>query len=84
MNEEPSAVEGWAIGHAALVAYLDYVCRDEITKYLESGKISADIDADQVAAELKKTIIKRVADDVAEHTPEVFGDLGRRLREAVS
>lgn len=83
MNDEPSLVEGWAISQASLIAYLDYICRDEISQLLAAGTIAADIDADAVADELKQKILKRAAADIAEKVPEVFGDLGRRLREAV-
>lgn len=83
MNDEPSAVEGWAIAQASLIAYLDYICRDEIAQLLAAGTIAPDVDADAVAAELKQKILRRAAEDLAEKTPEVFGDLGRRLREAV-
>lgn len=84
MNDEQlSRVEGWAIAMASFQAYLDYVVRDEIAMLLESGLIQAE-PVEDVVAHLKSSVMERMAKDISEYLPQVFGDLGKRLREAAS
>jgi len=77
MSHIENPIEDWAIALGAFQAYLDYVCRYEINEIFKDMQEGSEPDVQK----LKDDIIKHVASDVTENMPQVFGDLGARLRK---
>lgn len=77
------SVEGKEIAEGSLIAYIDYLLRDEIAQFLAAGKFKGEVDPVAIAAELKDKVLKRAAGDLSDQIPNVFQDLSRRIKEAI-
>ncbi len=80
--------EGKEIAEAGLIAYYDYVMRDELTKMMPRIQIMMNANPEIPVDELKplteqlmKNINTRIAEDYKAISVTVINDLGRRIGE---
>ncbi len=75
--------EGKDIAEAGLIAYYDYVMRDELAKMMPVIKkqLDEEPEADLPVEQLMKNINTRIAEDYKAISVTVINDLGRRIAE---